>query len=454
RKMGRPIQYLAGLVATLGAFALGTVIGWSGPVESSIKNGSAYKFKPSTVEWGLIGSLMTLGGAAACIPAGVLIDKIGRKVTMLIMVAPFMLGWLLIIFARHVAMLVVGRFFLGFSGASYCVSAPMYNAEIAELSARGIMGCFFQLQIVLGILFAFVTGAFMSCFHFSIACAVCPLVFFVLFIWMPESPIYLAQKGKMEKAEKSLQFMRGKKADISDELKDIANVQKGEKESIGKRLGRKTTIKGLMLSIMLMIFQQFTGINAVMFYSTSIFEMAKTDVEPRFSTIVIGVVQLIALIPSIFLIERVGRRVLLLASAFLLGISLLTMAVFFGFLKKSNVGWLALLSLAVFIIGFSVGFGPIPWLMISELFAEDVKPLAGAISSTTNWIFAFVVTMLFPLLNDAIGPAVCFAIFCVVAFLSFILILLLIPETKGKTLDEIQAKLGEKKDKDKDKDKD
>ncbi|KAH8252599.1 hypothetical protein KR032_000711, partial [Drosophila birchii] len=418
------------------AFSCGTVLGWSGPVEASIKNGSAYKFRPSTVEWGLVGSLMTLGGACSCIPVGILLDKIGRKVTMLVMVAPFTIGWLLIIFAQHVAMLVVGRFLVGFSGASYSVSASMYNTEIAELSARGIMGCFFQLQIVLGILFAFIVGAFASTFYFSIACALFPLIFFALFIWMPESPVYLAKKGKMDQAEKALHFLRGKDANVSDELSDLSDGKESELESLGKRLCRKSALKGLMLSIMLMFFQQFTGINAVIFYSTSIFEMAKAQIESRFSTIIIGVVQLLAIVPSILLIERVGRRILLLVSALLMAISLLVLAAYFGFLQSSNIGWLSLICLTVYIVGFSLGFGPIPWLMIGELMAEDVKALAGAVSGTTNWVFAFVVTMVFPVLNDASGPAVCFGIFFIIAVVSFILILILIPETKGKTLEE------------------
>ncbi|XP_020800641.1 facilitated trehalose transporter Tret1 [Drosophila serrata] len=443
--MGRIIAYIAGLLATQGAFCLGTVIGWSGPMEASIKDGSAYKFKPNIVEWGLIGSLMTLGGACSCVPTGILIDRMGRKVTMLSMVLPLTIGWLLIIFAQHVGMLVMGRFLLGFSGASYCVSAPMYNTEIAELSARGIMGCFFQLQVVLGILYAFIMGAFVSSFYFNIACAICPVIFFLFFIWMPESPVFLAQKGKIERAKKSLQFLHGKNAAWSDEIKDISGVQETEKESVGKMLSRKSTIKGLLLSIMLMFFQQFTGINAVIFYSTSMFAMAKTHIEPKFSTIVIGVVQLLAIVPSILLVERLGRKILLLFSAFLMGTSLLLMSLGFGYLHTFNIGWLALIDVCCFIIGFSVGFGPIPWLMIGELFAEDVKALAGSVSGTTNWLFAFVVTMVFPLLNDYIGPTVCFGIFSVIAALAFILVLILLPETKGKTLDEIAAKLGEKR---------
>jgi len=128
----------------------------------------------------------------------------------------------------------------------------------------------------------------------------------------------------------------------------------------------------------------------------------------------------------------------------MMGISTLIMALYFGMLMKSGVGWLALIAVCVFIIGFSLGFGPVPWLMMAELFAEDVKALAGSIAGTTNWCFAFIVTLLFPVLNDIIGATACFAIFFGFAVAAFVFILFLIPETKGKTLNEIQAKMGEK----------
>ncbi|KAH8331788.1 hypothetical protein KR074_012193, partial [Drosophila pseudoananassae] len=440
-KMGVVMQFVAGLIAALGAFCLGSVIGWSGPVELEIKAGKAYNFTPNTVEWGLTGSLMTLGGAFSCIPVGVLISKIGRKITMLGLVIPFMLGWACIIYPLHIAMLLIGRFVVGFCGGSFCVAAPVYNTEIAELRFRGIQGCFFQLMVVHGILYAFVAGAFLKVMLFNIACAVWPIIFFVLFFFMPESPVYLQQKGKSEQAEKSLRYLRGKDADVSGELKEIAAESNKEKEPISKAMCRKATKKGLFISIMLMMFQQLTGINAIMFYSTSIFKAAGSTLEPRFATIVIGVVQVFATVTAIFLIERVGRKILLLVSAFMMGLSTLTMCLYFGMLMDKKIGWLALLALCLFIIGFSLGFGPIPWAINAELFAEDAKTLAGAIAGTCNWVFAFCVTLLFPILNEKLGACPCFGIFAGFAVAAILFILFLVPETKGKTLNEIQAKL-------------
>ncbi|KAH8269456.1 hypothetical protein KR018_003388, partial [Drosophila ironensis] len=435
--MGVVMQFVAGIIGSLGAFCLGCVIGWSGPVELEIKSGEAYNFKPSTVEWGLVGSLMTLGGACSCIPVGIFAAAIGRKITMLALVIPFMIGWLLIIFAMHIAMVIVGRFLVGFSGGAFSVAAPMYTTEIGELRFRGIMGCFFQLLVVHGILYGFVAGAFLKTLVFNILCAIWPVIFFVLLFFMPESPVYLMQKGKTEKAEKSLKFFRAKDADVSGEMKEITPPPATQAEPMGKILCRKTTRKGLIISILLMFFQQLTGINAIMFYSTAIFKDAGSSLEPRFATIVIGVVQVIATILAIFLIEKIGRKILLLVSAFLMGLATLTMAVYKGVLTDLDVGWVALIALCVFIIGFSLGFGPIPWAINAELFAEDAKAYAGSIAGTMNWIFAFCVTMGYPVLNEVLGAAICFAIFAAFALAAFLFILIFVPETKGKTLNEI-----------------
>ncbi|KAH8367139.1 hypothetical protein KR084_003090 [Drosophila pseudotakahashii] len=444
--MGKGTQFVVGFIGAMGAFCLGAVIGWSGPVEMEIKYLGAYNFVPDTTEWGLVGSLMTLGAAFSCIPVGILIGKIGRKPTMLSLLPPFFIGWLLIILAVHISMLLIGRFIAGFCGGAFCVAGPMYSTEIGELQYRGILGCFFQLLIVIGILYAFIVGAFANNLYFSLACAIWPIIYFVIFMFMPESPVYLAQKGKAEKAEKSLKFLRGKDADVSGELRDITAEAQKERTSPGKLLCRKVTLKGLFLSIMLMVFQQMTGINAILFYTTFIFQSAGSTLEPRYSTIIVGVVQVVATGISILLIEKLGRKVLLLISSAMMAISTLIMTLYFALLMMSGVGWLALMAVCIFIIGFSVGFGPIPWVMMAELFAEDVKPLAGSIAGTMNWLCAFIVTLLFPVLNVQIGATACFGIFCGFAVVAFIFVLFLIPETKGKTLNEIQAKLGEKKE--------
>ncbi|EDW72542.2 uncharacterized protein Dwil_GK19309 [Drosophila willistoni] len=435
-------QFIAGVIAALGAVCLGACIGWSGPVESSYKEGKAgYKFTPNDDEWGWISSLLTLGGAAVCIPIGVIIGIIGRKLTMLILVIPYLLGWALIGFARNLIMIYLGRFIIGACGGSFCVTAPMYTTEVAEINKRGMMGCFFQLFLVHGILYSYIFGGFLKPNIVNLLCGILPIIFFITFIWMPESPVYLMQKGKTEKAEKAMKFLRGKDTDITAELNQMAEESKKEKVRMTEALYRKATLKGLFLSVSLMLFQQFTGINAIVFYSSQIFESANTGISPNLCTIILGIIMALSTVIAVFLIDRVGRKIILLICGLVMCVATLIMAGYYQWLQSKNVGWIAILTILIFIVAYSAGFGPVPWLLMAELFAEDAKTVAGSIAGTTNWLFAFCVTKLFPLCVNEFGEAVCFLFFAIMSLLAFLFILFLVPETKGKTLNEIQAGL-------------
>ncbi|KAH8297115.1 hypothetical protein KR044_005084, partial [Drosophila immigrans] len=438
--MGQIKQYIAGLIAAFGAFCLGAALGWSGPMEKPIKDG-AYCFSVSSDEWGWVTSLLTLGAAFICIPIGILIGLFGRKLVMLVLVFPFLIGWICIIMASRVYVLYIGRFLIGASGGAFCVTAPMYTTEIAEVTIRGIMGCFFQLWIVHGILYGFGVGALCPPKTVNILCGILPIIFFVAFVCMPESPVYLVQKDKTEKAEKSMKWLRGKDADFSADMNNMVADAKKEKPKVLEGMLRRGSIMGLIISITLMFFQQFTGINAIIFYATSIFKDAGTGLSPEWCTVILGIVQVIATILAIASIERVGRKILLLLSAAIMCLTTLIMAIFFKWMKDSNSGWLPVLAICLFIVGFSIGFGPVPWLIMAELFAEDVKPVCGSIAGTCNWLFAFIVTKCFPLCLDAFGSGVTFCAFAIISFVACVFIVFLVPETKGKTLNEIQELL-------------
>lgn len=204
-----------------GALSAGTVFGWSSPAELPLREHAEFGFPISDEEWSWVGSTVTLGAAAACAIIGTVINYFGRKRSMLAMVAPFLCSWALVIWAQNVAMLLVGRVLLGVSGGAFFVMAPMYIGEIAEKEVRGALGSFFQLNVTIGILFVYAIGYGLPVFTFSLICAAIPVVFVAVFVFMPESPLYLVSRGDAEGAVKSLQWLRGRQYDYSDELSEL-----------------------------------------------------------------------------------------------------------------------------------------------------------------------------------------------------------------------------------------
>ncbi|XP_032598790.1 facilitated trehalose transporter Tret1-2 homolog isoform X2 [Drosophila grimshawi] len=443
-------QYVAALAAAGGAFAAGTVLGWTSPADTPIvADGTAYDFDVSKEQFSWISSFMTLGAACVCIPIGFLINMIGRKWTMLFLVLPFVLGWALLIWAQNVGMMYAARFILGIAGGAFCVTAPMYTGEIAQKDIRGTLGSFFQLMITIGILFVYGIGAGLNVFWMSVVCGILPIIFGVIFFFMPESPTYLVSKDRTQAAVNSIQWLRGQDYDYAPELEELHKTNREIRENkvnIMEALTRPVTIKALSISLGLMFFQQVSGINAVIFYSNAIFEAANTGIRSDMSTILIGVMQVVATFVSVLVVDKLGRRILLLASGIVMALSTIAIGVYFYMKDQDeksvdNLGWLPVSSLCVFIVMFSIGFGPVPWLMMGELFATDIKGFAGSIAGTTNWVLAFVVTKTFKNLNEGLGTGGTFWLFAGLTLVGVIFVFFAVPETKGKSLNEIQQEL-------------
>lgn len=271
-------QYVAGLAAAGGALAAGSVLGWTSPTQKEIENGD-YGFPVSVEQFSWVGSITNIGAALSCIPIGFLCQRFGRKLTMLAMVLPFILGWALIIWANSVGTLIAGRFFLGVASGAFCVAAPMYTGEIASKQIRGILGSFFQLMVTIGILFVYAVGSGVNATTVSIICGVIPLVFGAVFFFMPESPQYLVNNGQSDKAVQSIKWLRGSQYDA---LAEVAELNKEHEEqsndakaSLWKALQRPDSIRVMAIGLGLMFFQQVSGINAVIFFTTDIFRVRK-----------------------------------------------------------------------------------------------------------------------------------------------------------------------------------
>lgn len=202
-------QYLAGFCASLGAFSAGLGLGWSAPASPRLVNEQQY-FPITQVQMDFTSSVLTLGLAVSCLPVGYLMNTIGRKWTMMGTIIPFVVGWSLLIWAQNFTMLLIGRFFLGLAGGSFCISAPQYSAEITEDKIRGIVGTFFQLLIIAGILAVYIIGAIFTVYWMNWICLFFPLIFGIIFFFMPESPVFLVSKKKYDEAAKTYKWLRGR----------------------------------------------------------------------------------------------------------------------------------------------------------------------------------------------------------------------------------------------------
>ncbi|XP_029679714.1 facilitated trehalose transporter Tret1 isoform X2 [Formica exsecta] len=445
-------QYLAGIAATLGALAAGMVLGWTSPAGENGKNlAQDYNISISPSQFSWIGSLTTLGAGAICIPIGILTDLIGRKTAMLLMVVPFTIGWLLIIFSNSILMFYFGRFITGVSGGAFCVAAPLYTSEIAESEIRGMLGSYFQLMLTVGILLSYILGAVLeNMITLSIISGIVPLIFFAVFFFMPETPVYYLKKGNEEAARKSLSRLRGDQYDVEVELQEHREALEKTNQSgvsFAVMIKSRAVKKGLVIAYGLMLFQQMSGVNSIIFYSSDIFTKAGSSLPPANASIIVGAVQVISVFLSTLVVDKLGRRILLLTSIVVMFLMTFILGIYFYCITHNtafdNLKWFALIPLCVFLIMFSFGFGPIPWMMMPEIFAPEVKGIAGSSACLFNWLAAFLVTKFYNDMVDALQSYGTFWIFSLFCAIGIAFVYFLVPETKGKTLDQIQRELND-----------
>lgn len=438
----------------LGAIAAGTVLGWTSNIPKKLKNDHDLNgIIISEDDFGWIGSLSTIGAMIMCFTTGILCDVIGRKWGCLLQALPFTLGWILVTWSSNIGMIFAGRFFTGLASGAFCVAAPLYASEIADKNNRGTLGTFFQLLLTVGILIAYIGGAYLTSKNLSILCLIIPIVFAVVFFFQPETPVYYVKKNKDSEALATLRKFRGSDYDCESELKEIKatlqnNDQKGS--SFFQVLITKAGLKSCFICFCLMFFQQFSGVNAIIFYTSSIFAEAKSSLDDASATIIVGVMQVVATFVASLLIDRFGRKILLLCSVIFMMLSGFVMAIFFTLQLKGNdvssITFLPILCVVVFISSFSIGFGPIPWMIAAELLPAEIKSIISSAAATFNWFLAFLITKFYADAVNSVGQDVTFYVFSAICLIGTVFVFLVVPETKGKTLLEVQAMLnGEKR---------
>ncbi|KAK1698668.1 hypothetical protein QYE76_015365 [Lolium multiflorum] len=435
--------FLCTLIVALGPIQFGFTGGFSSPTQDAIIKDLGL----SISEFSVFGSLSNVGAMVGAIASGQMAEHIGRKGSLMIAAIPNILGWLAISFAKDTSFLYMGRLLEGFGVGVISYVVPVYIAEISPQNMRGALGSVNQLSVTIGIMLAYLLGMFVPWRMLAVIGILPCTVLIPGLFFIPESPRWLAKMNKMDDFETSLQVLRGFETDITSEVNDIKRAVTSSNKRAAIRfqeLNQKKFRMPLILGIGLLVLQQLSGINAVLFYASSIFKAAGLT-NSDLATFALGVIQVLATGVTTWLVDRAGRRILLIISTAGMTISLLAVAVVF-FVKDTVsqdshlyfvLSMVSLVAIVAYVIAFSFGMGAIPWVIMSEILPVSIKSLAGSFATLANWLTSFGITMTANLLLSWSAGGTFVSYMLVTAF-TLVFVILWVPETKGRTLEEIQ----------------
>jgi sugar porter (SP) family MFS transporter len=382
--------------------------------------------------------------------SGWLADRIGRKWTKILSGSVYVLGALGCAFAVNVPMLVAFRAMLGFSVGTASFVSPMYISEVAPPKARGGLTSFNQLAITTGIAVAYLVNyTFKDVsgnWRWMLGIAVLPGAALAIgMLTVPRTPRWLVEQGQDGNARAALRRLRaGTGTDPDAELDEIRESSERAARTSLRDLARPPVRRLLIIGLGLAIFQQIVGVNTVIYYAPTILQQTGLGAGNAITqTLTVGLTNVVFTIVAILLLDRVGRRPLLIAGTTVAGAALLGLAAYFGFSGLQNSApWLALASLLVFIAGYAVGLGPVFWLMISEIFPQRLRSKSMSVTTVVNWLANFAVSATFLTLTGAITRQGIFIVYAVMAVAAVAFFARTVPETKGRSLEDMQHDAG------------
>lgn len=429
--------YFICLVATMGGLMFG--------FDVSIISGAVPFIQPYfgwnelQLGWGV--SSLLVGAIIGAFGSGVFTDKYGRKKILIIVALFFALSCTATALAKTSAAFITARLFGGLAVGAASVLSPMYVAEVSPAKNRGTLVAIYQLTIVLGILISYTINYWLhdidNNWRWMFATGIIPSVlFFIGLFFIPESPRWLYKAGRKEESRKVLSRIGG--AELADkEIAEIAETLKEGNTSVKlSELFRPSTRKVMIVGFFLAVLVQVSGINTVVDYAPKILMSIGVDIKNALlQTSLIGLINGIFTFVAILFIDKIGRRSLYLIGSVGMTVTLVLLAISYSF---NLSGIFALICILLFIASFAACIGPVFWTLLSEIFPNRIRGKALAFASFTQWVFNFLIILLFPHFLKTLGGAPTFLFLAVMSGLQWLFTYLYVPETKGKSLEEIE----------------
>lgn len=442
-------QTLASTAAIVMTFTAGLTSGYSAILLPQLKgNDSTIPCDESTASW--IAAMAALPMAPGCLICGWLMEKFGRRNAHYMVSAPFLLGWILIACANNLALILLGRFFTGLCVGLIGPLGPVFISETSSPQLRGIFLAAISLAIAFGIFVSHLIGTWVHWQWTAIICCIFPIISVILLSLIPESPTWLISKGQIEDGVKAFNWLRGYDEEARSELKAIIDKRKTAdleptptlREKI-ESLKSPELIKPLFIMIVFFVTCQFSGVNAVAFYSIEIIEKAVgKGIDHYVAMLAIDLLRTVMSVVACVTCKKYGRRPLCLISGVFTALSMVGLSMFLYWTdgKPTNLTWIPLSCLMAYICAISIGLVPLPWMMCGEVFPTKVRGLGSGISSATTFVSFFIVVKTAPGMMSDLGEVFTFLFYGIVALVGTGILFFILPETKGKSLQEIEDK--------------
>ncbi|XP_076293070.1 facilitated trehalose transporter Tret1 isoform X2 [Lasioglossum baleicum] len=446
-------QVLAALVAQLGTINTGMTFGFSAIALPQLQEpNSTIPIVADSAEESWIASMSSIGTPIGCLASGYMMDVLGRKRSLIITEIPALLGWILIAFATDIRMIYAGRFFVGLGSGMVGAPARVYTGEVSQPHLRGMLTAFSSIGVSTGVLIEYALGSMLSWNICAAISGILPLAALMLMFIFPETPSYLISRSRPEKAREALQQFRGSTCNINQEMETLINFS--NKNNIKRLTGFREIVSALLkpnalkpftLLVLYFLIYQWSGTNVITFYAVEIFKDSGSSLDKYLAAVILGAVRLTSTIAACILCRRCGRRPLTMVSSIGCGLSMVGLG---GYLWLKDywtqndlplvATWFPILCIFAYTITCTLGFLVIPWVMIGEVYPIQVRGIIGGLTTMAAHSFIFTVVKTYPFLASAITRHGTFILYGCISLFGTIYFYLCLPETKGKTLQEIE----------------